>query len=69
MPVLPLLIGCALLVICLALLSLLRFERIHGPAPSLAKRWSYRLVTVLVVLFAGYWAVGLIVIALMYPGV
>lgn len=69
MPVLPLLIGGALAVMFIALLSLLRRERIHGPAPSRAKRWSFRLVTVLVVLFAGYWALGLIIIALMYPGV
>lgn len=51
-------IGLALIVMALALLSIWRRERLHGPAKSAAWRWFYRALTFLLVLFAAYMAVG-----------
>jgi hypothetical protein len=64
MPGLGLLIGAALVVMCLALLSIWRRERLHGPTRSRAWLWFYRVVTVLLVVFVGYLVVGSIIVGL-----
>lgn len=64
MPGLGLLIGAVLVGMCLALLSIWRRERLHGPTASRPWRWFYRVITVLLVVFAGYLVVGSIIVGL-----
>jgi cytochrome bd-type quinol oxidase subunit 2 len=51
-------IGVALAVMALALLSIWRRERIEGPTKSRAWRWFYRALTFALVLFAAYMLAG-----------
>ena len=62
-----LIIGIPFVVLTLALLSIWRRERIHGPTTSRPWRLFYRGITVALVGFVGYMVVALLVASTTAP--
>ena len=61
-PGMGLLFGIPLVVMAIALLSIWRRERIHGPTKSRLWLWFYRALTAALVLFAAYMLGGLLLL-------